>query len=369
MGLFVAGVNPRRAVFSPISQRLADGASRRALLAEVSAHRSLSEGLIVASGARVELYAVAEEGCDVYDIAAGLLGAVADGEVAGALYFAEGIDAASHLFAALCGLDEFAREPQAGASLLREGDSLAAGDLAQPGGRGTLGVPGAPGSPDALSACWARALSEARRAGALGDDLTRLAAAVSRLSSALSAADTSASTAALAETAVELARRVFGHLERRCVLVAGPDDLSLAFAGAFLSAGVERFQLLGDEEHGVAARAFDAAMADPQLLSALLVDADIVLAESAVEGAALDRRLMKGVVRLRRGRPMLLVDASADGSLVDRRIASLDGVFLYTAADLAAITRDAPWARLGADDAREHLLADAVRAFALELGE
>lgn len=369
MGLFVAGVNPRRAVFSPISQRLADGASRRALLAEVSAHRSLSEGLIVVSGACVELYAVAEEGCDAYDIAAGLLGAVADGEVAGALYFAEGIDAASHLFAALCGLDEFAREPQAGASLLREGDSLAAGDLAQPGGRGTLGVPGAPGSPDALSACWARALSEARRAGALGDGLTRLAAAVSRLSSALSAADTSASTAALAETAVELARRVFGHLERRCVLVAGPDDLSLALAGAFLSAGVERFQLLGDGGCDAAARAFDAAMADPQLLSALLVDADIVLAESAVEGAALDRRLMKGVVRLRRGRPMLLVDASADGSLVDRRIASLDGVFLYTAADLAAITRDAPWARLGADDARERLFADAGRAFALELGE
>lgn len=365
MGLFVAGVNPRRAVFSPISQRLADGASRRALLAEVSAHRGLSEGLIVASGACVELYAVAEEGCDAYDIAAGLFGAVADGEVAGALYFAEGIDAASHLFAALCGLDEFAREAS-GAFLLREGDSLAAGDLAPSGGRRALGAPGAP---DALSACWARALSEARQAGTLGDGLTLLAAAVSRLSSALSAADTSASTAALAETAVELARRVFGHLERRCVLVAGPDDLSLAFADAFLSAGVERFQLLGDGDCEAAACAFDAAMADPQLLSALLVDADIVLAESAVEGAALDRRLMKGVVRLRRGRPMLLVDASADGSLVDRRIASLDGVFLYTAADLAAITRDAPWARLGTDDARERLFTDAVRAFALELGE
>lgn len=368
MGLFVAGVNPRRAVFSPISQRLADGASRRALLAEVSAHRSLSEGLIVASGARVELYAVAEEGCDAYDIAAGLLGAVADGEVASALYFAEGIDAASHLFAALCGLDEFAREPQAGASTSWEDGSLAAGDLAQPGGRGTLGVPGAPGSPDTLSACWARALSEARRAATLGDDLTLLAAAVSRLSSALSAADTFASTAALAETAVELARRVFGHLERRCVLVAGPDDLSLAFADAFLSAGVERFQLLGDGDCEAAACAFGAPVADPQLLSALLVDADIVLAESAVEGASLDRRLMKGVVRLRRGRPMLLVDASADGSLIDHRVASLDGVFLYTVADLAAITRDAPWARLGTDDARERLFADAVRTFALQMG-
>ena len=364
MGLFVAGVNPRRPGFPSASQHLADAAARRALLGAVSGHRNLSEGLLVAADGRLELYAVADEGCDAYDIAAGLFGAVADGEVAGALYFAEGIDAASHLFAALCGLDEFAREAS-GAFLLREGDSLAAGDLAPSGGRRALGAPGAP---DALSACWARALSEARQAGTLGDGLTLLAAAVSRLSSALSAADTSASTAALAETAVELARRVFGHLERRCVLVAGPDDLSLAFADAFLSAGVERFQLLGDGDCEAAACAFDAAMADPQLLSALLVDADIVLAESAVEGAALDRRLMKGVVRLRRGRPMLLVDASADGSLVDRRIASLDGVFLYTAADLAAITRDAPWARLGTDDARERLFADAVRTFALQMG-
>lgn len=222
--------------------------------------------------------------------------------------------------------------------------------------------------PDALAACWARALSEARKAATLGDALTRLAAAASGLSSALSAADASASTAALAETAVELARRVFGHLERRCVLVAGAGDFSLALAGAFLGAGVERFQVLGDGNCEEAARVLGAPVADPQLLSALLVDADIVLAESAVEGASLDRRLMKGVVRLRRGRPMLLVDASADGSLIDHRVASLDGVFLYTVADLAAITRDAPWARLGTDDARERLFADAVRTFALQMG-
>ena len=342
MGLFVAGVNPRRPVFPSASQHLADAAARRALLGAVSGHRSLSEGLLVAADGRLELYAVADEGCDAYDIAAGLFGAVAEGEVAGALYFAEGIDAASHLFAALCGLDEFARGSREGALL--------------------------PGECDGLAACWARALSEARKAATLGDALTRLAAAVSGLSSALSAADASASTAALAETAVELARRVFGHLERRCVLAAGAGDFSLALAGAFLGAGVERFQVLCDGDCEEAARVLGAPVADPQLLSALLVDADIVLAESAVEGASLDRRLMKGVVRLRRGRPMLLVDASADGSLIDHRVASLDGVFLYAVADLAAITRDAPWARLGTDDARERLFADAVRAFALQMG-
>ena len=32
----------------------------------------------------------------------------------------------------------------------------------------------------------------------------------------------------------------------RCVLAAGAGDFSLALAGAFLGAGVERFQVLGD---------------------------------------------------------------------------------------------------------------------------
>lgn len=320
----------------------------------------------MAADGRLELYAVADEGCDAYDIAAGLFGAVAEGEVAGALYFAEGIDVASHLFAALCGLDEFARGSREGALLPGECDGLAdAGELSQPGGRGALGAPGLAGR--AARLLGARPVGGAE-GGHAGRCLTRLAAAASGLSSALSAADASASTAALAETAVELARRVFGHLERRCVLAAGAGDFSLALAGAFLGASVERFQVLGDGDCEEAARVLGAPMADPQLLSALLVDADIVLAESAVEGTSLDRRLMKGVVRLRRGRPMLLVDASADGSLIDHRVASLDGVFLYTVADLAAITRDAPWARLGTDDARERLFADAVRTFALQTG-
>ena len=175
MGLFVAGVNPRRPVVPSASQHLADAAGCRALLGAVSGHRSLSEGLLVTADGRLELYAVADEGCDAYDIAAGLFGAVAEGEVAGALYFAEGIDAASHLFAALCGLDEFARGSRESASLPGECDGLAAaGELSQPGGRGALG---APGLPDALAACWARALSEARKAATLGDALTRLAAA------------------------------------------------------------------------------------------------------------------------------------------------------------------------------------------------
>ena len=106
-----------------------------------------------------------------------------------------------------------------------------------------------------------------------------------------------------------------------------PGDFSLALARAFLSAGMERFPGAGDG--GLRGRPRSARpAADPQLLPRCS-SMPISSWRKAPWKVPLDRRLMKGVGRLRQGRPMLLVDASADGSLVDRRIASLDGVFLY----------------------------------------
>lgn len=331
MGLFVAGVNPRRPVFLMAAPSLADAGGRCAFLANAADHRGLTEALLLSDGARAELYAVAEEGCDAYDIAVGLLGDAVGADVAGALYFAEGLDAASHLFAALCGLDEFA-------------------ETSAEGGGGV-----------------ASAQAEARQAGSLGPVLMSLAGAAHRLASALAASSSSASATALGETAVELGRRVFGHLERKSVLVLGSDGLAPALGEAFARAGVDDFTFLGTEAEQAAARAAGIRTAPPEGLSVLMGNADVVLAGSSVEGVVFDRRLMKGAVRLRRGRPLLLIDGAAEGALIDRRAASFDGVFLYTADDLAAITRDAPWARLGAADTRERLLADAVRSFALEL--
>ena len=358
MGLFVAGVNSRRAAFPSISQHLADTSGRRSLMSEVSSHRSLAEGLLMASESRVELYAVVEEGCDAYDIAAGLFGAATDGDVASALYFAEGLDAASHLFAALCSLDEFARA---------YGDGAEVAPLALLSTDGASVGESSPVPAEALSASWIRAQAEARQAGTLGAELTALAAAVGRLVSALAASGESASAAALGETAVELARRVFGHLERKSVLVLGSGGLGPTLGEAFARAGVDDFTFIGDEAQVAEARAAGVRTATPEALSVVVGNADVVLAGSAVEGVAFDRRLMKGVVRLRRGRPMLLIVGSFRDALIDRRAASFDGVFLYTADDLTAITRDAPWAALGTSDARERLFADAVRAFAIEM--
>lgn len=389
MGLFVAGINPRRPVFLPTGQQLADAAGRRAFLANAAGYRGLAEALLLIDGARAELYAVAEAGCDAYDIAAGLFGGAIGADVAGALYFAEGLDAASHLFAALCDLDEFAGTPAEGrggaASLVPFADgagrpmspSVDAERAVAPfsngsrsrssNGSGEISKGAQRQADGPLSAGWARAQAEARQAGSLGPVLASLADAARRLAGALAACASSTSAAALGETAVELARRAFGHLERRSVLILGSGGLAATLGEAFARAGVDDFAFLGTEAEQAVARAAGIRTATPEGLAVLIGNADVVLAGSPVEGVVFDRRLMKGAVRLRRGRPLLLIDGGAEDALIDRRAASFDGVFLYTADDLAAITRDAPWAHLGTADTRERLLADATRAFALEL--
>ncbi len=332
MILVVAGVNPRRPVFPPIAQALAEASARRSLLADIAAHRCFSEGLLLRDGQRVELYAVAEEGVDAYDVAVDLLaGVVPVPNLAASLYFAEGADAASHLFATLCDLDEFAEG---------EGAALADG--------------------------FARAVSEARAAGTLGGVLEGLASAVSALAGSLVVANAGESNEAVAEAAVELAKRVFGHLERRCVLAIGKNSLSAMLGEAFSRIGVDDFVFLGSADEVEEARLLGARATTPEGLAVMLGNADIVIAGGAVEGVGLDRRLMKGTARLRRGRPCLLVDVSGAG-VIDRKAASIDGVFLYDADDLAAIAHDAPWAHLGAGASREKFLADATQRFAREL--
>lgn len=330
MALFVAGVNPHRPEFHRLAAALAAPEARRGLLAAVASHRSLAEGLLLADDGRVELYAVAEEGTDAYDIAAGLLAAVpAVPDASGALYFAEGTDAAQHLFAALCEVDEFARE----------------------------------GEGRALAERFGGALAEARAAGCSGEALGQLSAAASALAASLAAEAGGSSPPALAETAVELARRVFGHLEKRSVLVVGAGGLASVLVEALTQAGVDDLTLLGAPGQPVPPQLAGARTVTPEALDVVAGNADILVAGAPVEGATLNRRLMKGAARLRRGRPSLLIDASAEGSLVEPKVSAIDSVFLYTADDLAAITREAPWAVHGAAASREKLLADAVRAF------
>lgn len=335
VALVLVGVNPRRAPFLPVARSLADEGERRALLADIAGHRSVREALLVAGTGRIEVYAVVEEGVDGYDIVTASLAAsgplAADAASHG--YFAESMDAASHLLAAVGGADEFAY--------------------------------GEEGAEPLLSA----AASEARAAGSLGPQLSALVAAAQRLAGRLSAVAEEEPLSAVGETAAELARRVFDHLERRHVLLVGRSPLLEAVAGALARAGAVQFSFVGfDEDEIAGARQLGAQAAAPEALPTVMVASDIVVAAAGEGLPFVDKRLVRASMRARRNRAMLLIDASDAGACaIDGRAASMDDAFLYNGDDLAALTRETPWADLGRAPSRRAAIAEAVRDFSYQL--
>lgn len=351
MTLVMIGVNPRRAPFPLLVRSLETTEARRAVLCQLADHRSVEEVLLLVSEERVEVYAAVEDGADAYDVvfsqlvAAGALSA--DGMAHG--YFAEGVDAAAHLFAAVAAVDEFAR----------------------------------PG--EDAAAAFAAAASASRVQGALGPRLEGLAGAVRALSGRLGAVDADESASALGATVAELTRRVFDHLGRRRALVVGLGALPAAAASALVDAGVGHLTWVGapsgKEASGAGlpssktgrAPAFPEVPAPPAVAAASPEDLPVVLGSADVVVAApgvvpvLDKRLVKTAMRTRRGRPMLLVDVSEDAPAIEDRVASIDDAFLYNRADLVRLTNDVPWTRVSGSGLRDAVVAEAVRDFSYQL--
>ena len=331
MTLVMVGANPRRAPFLPLSASLAGEGVLNAALAALAGHRSVGEALVLATGERFEVYAVVEDGVDAYDLILGVLGGAANAgaELAAHGYFAEGSDAAAHLFAGVAGIDEFA----------------AAGED--------------------VAAAWRDGVAPARAHGAFGGRLEALGDAMRVLASRLAATASAGSDDALGETVAELARRVFDHLDRRQVLAVGDDALVAAAVSALARAGVGRFSFIGE-----GSAALEGAPASPvvsaEALPVALGNADIVVAAAGAV-PLLDKRTVKGAMRSRRGRAMLLVDVSAGQAAIDARAASIDDAFLYTRDDLVQLTCDAPWAQAGRAAQRAAAVAEAVRDFSYQL--
>lgn len=331
MTLVMVGANPRRAPFLPLSASLAGEGALGAVLTALAGHRSVAEALVLATGERFEVYVVVEDGVDSYDLVLGLLGSAANAgaDLAAHGYFAEGADAAAHLFAAVAAIDEFAA------------------------------------ADEDMAAAWCAGVAPARARGSFGPRLEALGDAARALAARLAAADGAETADALGATVAELARRVFDHLDRRQVLAVGDDGLVAAAVAALAQAGVGRFSFVGaaPAPHG-------AAQASPvvsaEALPVALGNADIVV---AAPGAVplLDKRAVRAAMRSRRGRAMLLVDVSAGHAAIDSRAASIDDAFLYTRDDLVRLTQDAPWSQAGRAAQRRAAVAEAVRDFSYQL--
>ncbi|HZA52585.1 MAG TPA: glutamyl-tRNA reductase [Myxococcaceae bacterium] len=326
MELFCIGVSHKTAPVE-IREKLALLESEQhALLTKLSLS---GEAMLVSTCNRVELYLASDDLGTARERARRLLVDSAGADVAGHLYEHEGDQAALHLFRVAASLDSMVvGEPQ----IL--GQVKDAYELAQ-------------------------------KAGAARGELARVCHAAFACAKRVRS-DTGIGRAAvsMASAAVDLARKIFGGLDGRSMLVVGAGEMSALAARHLASAGARQIvvanrslahaESLAREVGGVA-RPFEE-------VRALLVAADVVICSTASPRPIFTRENLAPALKPRRHRPLLMIDLAVPRD-VESEVNELGGVYVYDVDDIQGVVATNAAQRAAEAARAEELVAEEIIRF------
>lgn len=179
----------------------------------------------------------------------------------------------------------------------------------------------------------------ARSVGAVGPALERL------LQSAFSAAKKvrsetliGASSVSIASVAVDLARKIFGSLEGKRVLLAGAGKMSELAARHLMQQGAKSL-LIANRTHERAimlAQKFNGHVVRFEDLHARADEADILITSTGSPEFLIRTPHAQHYLQRRRNRPMFMIDIAVPRD-VDPEINRLEGIFLYDIDDLQSV--------------------------------
>ncbi|HEX2924228.1 MAG TPA: glutamyl-tRNA reductase, partial [Chloroflexota bacterium] len=145
------------------------------------------------------------------------------------------------------------------------------------------------------------------------------------------------SAVSVSHAAVELARRVFGEISTRTVLVVGAGEMAELAAKNLADNGVGRILVVNrTRERAVelAARFGGTGLGWGDLPSAL-IKSDIVITSTGSQAAIFNQEMVAPIMRVRR-QPLLLVDIAVPRD-VDPEVGEIEDVFLYDIDDLQGV--------------------------------
>jgi len=145
----------------------------------------------------------------------------------------------------------------------------------------------------------------------------------------------------VASVSVELAEKIFSALKERDVMVIGAGDTGEKTARALMSRGARSVTVTN--------RSFDRAEALARELGGRAVKfddwaaeferVDIVVSSTSAPHYILDRAKLEPLMKLRRHRPLLLIDIAVPRD-IDPAVNLMENVYLYNVDDLQAIADD-----------------------------
>jgi glutamyl-tRNA reductase len=162
--------------------------------------------------------------------------------------------------------------------------------------------------------------------------------AVTLAKRAHSETDIGANAVSISYAAVELAKKIFGTLQNKHVLILGAGKMGELAIQNLHSNGVSQVTVINrtfEKAQNLASR-FNGEARTLQELQCALVEADILISSTGANDFVVTKEMMTNVNKMRKGKPLFMVDIAVPRDL-DPRLADLDGVFLYDIDDLEGI--------------------------------
>ena len=328
--IVVVGLNHETA---PVAVREALAFPKEGLpeaLARVREEAGLGEAVILSTCNRVEVYGRSADSSG--DAVAAFLARYHSRnleDIAPHLYRLEGEAAVRHAFRVAASLDSMVMgEPQI---LGQVKDAYEVAEKA-----GSLG--------SVLSALRNRSVAAAKRA--------RTETAIGR------------NAVSVSHVAVELARKIFGELRDRSVLLVGAGKMSEVAARQMVRDGA-RASVLGGrtfEKAEQLAAALGGRAAPLEALRAELARADIVISGTGAPGIVIRREDVEAAQAARRGRPLFLIDIAVPRDVAEDA-GKVSGVFLYDLDDIKTVAEANLRERKKEASAAEAILEQEIKEF------
>ena len=308
MRLLAVGISHRTA---PVELRESVDFARRGLESALQAFatRNVSQETVVLSTCnRAEIYALSESDAAVDAISRFFseYHGIDPDVLAGHVYSHRGLDAARHLFRVAAGLDSL--------------------------------VVGEPQILGQVKSAYAVA-SDLRFAGTITHRLFHAAFAVGkRVRNETGLAEGAVS---VSYAAIELARKIFGDLSERSVVIVGAGEMA-ELTGVHLRAQKVKQITIASRTLASAealARQLEGRAVPWNVMHAALGSADIVVTATGATAPVVTRAMIDDVMRTRRNRPLFVIDIAVPRD-VESAVGDLEQVFLYHMDDLRAIVSE-----------------------------
>jgi len=166
--------------------------------------------------------------------------------------------------------------------------------------------------------------------------------------------------------AVALARKIFGDLEGRNVVVLGAGEMGKLTAQHMKSQGVKQVTIVSRTLAHAArtAEAIGGAIAARwEDMDAALGASDIVITATGAAAPILTKARVESVMRPRRGRPLFIIDIAVPRD-VEAAASEIEQVFLYNIDDLQASVRENLARRAGEVERAEAIVDEELGKFA-----